>query len=274
MKISLITATLGRYEELITLFDSLKNQTYKNFDLYIVDQNSDSKLKDLSYVYNKYFPIIYIHNTTKGLSLNRNIALKLVDGDIIGFPDDDCYYSPDVLSNVIKSLKNTESNVKFCAFRTYDSISKEQEHKSDKTIIMKKDILQKCISYNVFVKRNNNILFDERLGVGCYYSSGEETDYLYSIIGKDGYGIFVNQSKIYHPKKNTSNIDLNRIYKYSLGFGALMKKDLIKRHNINALWQIIYYIIRALGGYILSLGKSKYYYGLTGKIRGFISFKP
>lgn len=274
MKISLITATLGRYDELITLFDSLKSQTYKNFELYLVDQNDNSKLERLTEEYKKYFSIKYIHNTTKGLSLNRNIALKLVDGDIIGFPDDDCYYSSDVLENVIKNLKGSTPEIKFCAIRTFDSISKEQEHKSNNDRIDKKDVLKTCISYNIFVKRNTNILFDERLGVGCYYSSGEETDYIYSLLSNKEYGIFINQSEIFHPKKNISTVDYNRTYKYSLGFGALMKKDFILRKNKKALYSFIYYIIRSIGGFILSLGNLKYYYGLKGKIRGFISFKP
>ena len=275
MKISLITATLGRYEELVTLFESLKKQTYKNFELYLVDQNNDSKLKDLSNDYQKYFSINYIHSTTKGLSLNRNIALKLADGDIIGFPDDDCYYSPDVLSNVIENLENTDDKIKFCAMRTFDSVTKKQNHKSDKIKIEKNDVLKKCISYNVFVKRNDKVLFDERLGVGSYYSSGEETDFLYSIIeNKNHYGIFINQSGIYHPSRASLNIDNERIYKYSLGFGALMKKDYIIRNNINSLFVFIYYILRSLGGYIKSLGNSKYYHSLKGKFNGFISFNP
>ena len=39
MRFSLITATLGRVEEVRCLCVSLSKQTFKDFELYIVDQN-------------------------------------------------------------------------------------------------------------------------------------------------------------------------------------------------------------------------------------------
>ena len=44
MKFSLILATLGRDIELVSFLNSLKNQTYRDFELIIIDQNQDKKI--------------------------------------------------------------------------------------------------------------------------------------------------------------------------------------------------------------------------------------
>lgn len=47
MRFSLITATLGRVEEVRCLCVSLSKQTFKDFELYIVDQNEHHELEDI-----------------------------------------------------------------------------------------------------------------------------------------------------------------------------------------------------------------------------------
>lgn len=101
-------------------------------------------------------------------------------GEIIGFPDDDCYYEVNVLQEVNEAFSSREE-VGFCAVTTRDTVTKRVCHISQKAYLYKKDVLKACISYNIFV-RKNTVMFDERLGVGTYFSSGEETDYLYSFI--------------------------------------------------------------------------------------------
>ena len=44
MKFSLIIATLGREKELYDLFESLDKQTYKNFEVIVIDQNKDDRV--------------------------------------------------------------------------------------------------------------------------------------------------------------------------------------------------------------------------------------
>lgn len=46
MKFSLIMATCGRRDDILDLLKSLEQQTYKNFELIVVDQN-DTPISDL-----------------------------------------------------------------------------------------------------------------------------------------------------------------------------------------------------------------------------------
>lgn len=271
MTFSLITATLGRVEEIRILCESLVMQTYKDFELYIIDQNSHNLVEDIVNQFKTAFIIHYIRNDKKGLSLNRNIALRMASGEIFGFPDDDCYYAQDTLEQVYKTFQKDRESL-FVATSTYDSITKNLQRTFSTKNIYKKDVLKTCISYNMFV-RKNTLLFDERLGVGTYFSSGEETDYLYSLIheSKTKYGTFCNSAKVFHPSTPSNSYD--KIYKYSLGFAALQKKDWLVRKDIHALAVYAHYLLRAFCGMLLIKHFKKNWCSFTGKIIGFIKFK-
>lgn len=85
MLISLIMPTLNRYDDIYLLMDSLENQTYKNFELIVVDQNDNSKVKEIVDKYIDKLDIKYIKSSKKGLSYNRNVGIDNAVGQIIGF---------------------------------------------------------------------------------------------------------------------------------------------------------------------------------------------
>lgn len=108
MKFSLIFCTINRLKECETFFYFLENQTYKNFEIIIVDQNSHNKIKNIISKFpfvsrnSKYFKVNF-----KGLSRARNFGLKHVTGEIICFPDDDCWYSDINLLEKICTILNS-----------------------------------------------------------------------------------------------------------------------------------------------------------------------
>ena len=105
MKVSLILPTLNRTDDLAVFLDSLLEQTYKDFELIVVDQNEGNEVFEIVKDYEEDFKIKYVKSDEKGLSLNRNRGLILMKGEIVGFPDDDCEYSPDTLEKVVESCK-------------------------------------------------------------------------------------------------------------------------------------------------------------------------
>ncbi len=250
--ISLVTATLGRTEPIILLLDSLTNQSYKNFELIIVDQNPHDKIREILTEYKGKINIQYIKSNRKGLSLNRNIGLLHANGEIIGFPDDDCYYSPEVLEKVVETFKK-HSDISFCATDWRDSIIVDNPARCfNEMPITKAHTYKMCISFNVFIRNNWPVKFDEKLGVGAFFGAGEETDYLYSLIeisGKNGW--FFKSDGIYHPVETSRNI--SKIHSYAIGQGAVWKKDLKKRNN-NA---VIFDMLKTISRYLLSALKPR-----------------
>ena len=100
--------TINVTDELELFLKSLKEQTYKDFELIAVDQNKEDKAYKILEKYENDFEIKYMKSDRKGLSLNRNRGLLVMDGSIAGFPDDDCEYQPDTLEKVVKFFKENE----------------------------------------------------------------------------------------------------------------------------------------------------------------------
>jgi glycosyltransferase involved in cell wall biosynthesis len=106
MKFSLVTGTCGRDSELERLFTSLAAQTYKNFELILVDQNEDDRVRRLVDIWRNRFDVLHLHSP-RGLSRARNLGLAHVSGSIVAFPDDDCWYAEDLLEKVVDRFNAT-----------------------------------------------------------------------------------------------------------------------------------------------------------------------
>lgn len=269
MLISLVTATLGRVQEMQDLLDSLAAQTYKNFELIIVDQNPHTLLQEMIEKYTDTINIKYIRSDVKGLSHNRNIGLKHCEGEVVGFPDDDCFYGKSVLESVVGIL-STHSYM-FVAVEMKDPRNDSVWLKRIDSPIFRRDIYKHCLSCNIFVRRNPLVGFDEKLGVGAVWGSGEESDYLWNILEKEDVGVFLKDSCIYHFYDKTFNIQ--RAYSYGLGFGALFKKEIVYRKHYSYLSLYLYHLLRTIGGLIVRKHRLFYYHTLRGRIKGFFSFR-
>ena len=100
MKISIIIATLHRYEDLKVLFESLLLQTKRPFEIIIIDQSDDDKTKRLCQTYEGELPLKYFYCSVKSASYCRNYGVEKSRGDVIAFLDDDTKLLPDYLECV------------------------------------------------------------------------------------------------------------------------------------------------------------------------------
>src|ERR1035437_10094479 len=99
MKFSLVLCTINRTREVAEFLASLNEEIYKDFELFIVDQNKDDRLQAIRAPYQLYINIKYF-KSAPGLSRARNTAIPLISGDILAFPDDDCIYPAILLKEV------------------------------------------------------------------------------------------------------------------------------------------------------------------------------
>jgi glycosyltransferase involved in cell wall biosynthesis len=111
VKISLVVATLGRTVQLDRLFESLARQDFTDFEVIVVDQNPDDRLE---YLFKRGFPfpLSRIHTpNARGLSRARNAGWKVAKGELVIFPDDDCWYPSWLLSRGTKLLADSQADV-------------------------------------------------------------------------------------------------------------------------------------------------------------------
>lgn len=276
MKFSLIMATIGRYTEVERFLMFLDQQTYRNFELIIVDQNSDDRLLLLIQRYKTKFSLIHLRSE-KGLSLARNVGLRHITGDFVCFPDDDCWYDRQALEKVYK-LFHLYPQYAGITGRAIDGEGQDAAGKYDKTsgLVNVMNVWRRAISFTIFFRRQvcEDIGgFDEEMGVGAktIYGSGEETDYVLRAIRKHQV-FYCADFTINHPNPliHYSPQVISRGYRYGCGFGRVVSKHGYDfRFKLRAL-------IRPFLGMILhistfQLPKSHYYWNtFRGRLRGML----
>ena len=109
--LSLVVATKGRATPLQTLFDSLEAQSFRDFEVIVVDQNSDARV-GAPEAEGWPFPVTHLRNPGEsGASRARNAGFAEARGSVILFPDDDCWYPPDFLENALRRMELHEADV-------------------------------------------------------------------------------------------------------------------------------------------------------------------
>lgn len=227
MKLSLIQTSQNRQDELKRFVESLNGQVgidFNQIQFIFVDQEDNRHVFD---DLDKRIEFVYIKYHHCSLSHARNIGLEHVTGDYIGFPDDDCWYEPNTLSKVFKSL----------AIMGIDGIVAKgmDEHGRLTNIFPSKEKMltkyDRCgaISYTIFVRFDKSVSFDEMLGVGSPYGlgAGEETDYILKLMDEKKFTFEYDPNIIVHHPFFALVINkktLDKIKNYSRGNGYLLRK--------------------------------------------------
>lgn len=112
-KVSVIVATYRRDESLKKALESIAAQTYRNFEIILVDDNDDaewnakvSAVVEAFKVQNPTIPFIYIENHPNlGSARTRNVGIEKSEGEYICFLDDDDLYLPERIQNQVSAMK-------------------------------------------------------------------------------------------------------------------------------------------------------------------------
>ncbi|MFD2616166.1 glycosyltransferase family 2 protein [Terrilactibacillus laevilacticus] len=278
MKFSLILTTINRTDEIEKFIESLLIQEYSNYELIIVDQNDDDRLLNIVNYFKNKIELKYV-KSLKGLSIGRNIGIKYASGEIIAFPDDDCWYDNNLLEKVYRFFYNNPKYDGLTGLPVDEfgraSIGRFDQSSGD---VNQRNVWARGISYTIFVKINviNKVgTFDEKLGVGAntLWGSGEETDFLLNALklGKKIY--YEHKITVHHPnptKTYNANV-IKKAFNYGAGMGRVLKK-----HNYS-IHYVLYILLKPFIGTLLSLlmgkiGKSKYHFSVfKGRLIGWMS---
>lgn len=106
--VSVIIPTLNRYEFLADVFKDLEKQTYKNFEVIVVDQTDDFK-EDFYKGWN--LDIKFWYQEEKALWKARNEAIKSAKGEYILMSEDDIRIPENLIENHLKTLDFFKADV-------------------------------------------------------------------------------------------------------------------------------------------------------------------
>jgi glycosyltransferase involved in cell wall biosynthesis len=177
--LSLIVCTYQRTRELETLFQSLAAQTFRDFEVIVIDQNPDARVKPyLKVAQSQGLDIVHVRIARPNLSGARNIGIRAARGDWVGFPDDDCWYEPDMLMQLSACFS--------CSDALSGAVAKWVEYGASAALPLELSWRRTrqfrdhaLASFMLFfnAKMFDRVgLFDERMGVGLWFGAGEETD--------------------------------------------------------------------------------------------------
>lgn len=283
MDFSLIMATYGqgKIPHIGEYIESLSNQ--EDFDgeleLIIVDQNEDDSISEYIATQNVNYDIRVLKSNKRGLSVSRNIGIKLAKYRNLSFPDDDCLYPASTLSKVTSFFKDRPT-VDIVCVDTRDTQTGEKLPYTSKmkgeVKVTQNDIFKAVTSISIFVKNSKDVVFDERLGLGAKFSSCEEFDYILQQISLGMSCFFTDKIHVLHPNHVTTKPQelIKKIQLHAPGHGAFFRKHFWKLPR-SAFY---YMIISPIGGmalYALQFNfvkTSLYYNFLKSRLKGFLNY--
>lgn len=110
MTVSVIIPTFNRASCICSAIDSVLCQTYKDYEIIIVDDGSTDNTKET--IIKRYGNTIrYIYQDNEGVSSARNRGIYNAKGDWIAFLDSDDTWKPDKLDRQIKVLSDTGASI-------------------------------------------------------------------------------------------------------------------------------------------------------------------
>jgi glycosyltransferase involved in cell wall biosynthesis len=227
--VSLLLCTIGRTESILRLLLSLTKQTETDFEVVVVDQNPPGVVEPVLASFATSLNIVHCH-APPGLSRARNVGLAQCRGEVLAFPDDDCWYPSDLVARIM-ALFEAWPDIDVHSGRTLDA-----EGRPSLGLFLAQDA--PITKQNVWLAGNSNSLFvrtaaarrvagfDESLGVGAQtkFKSGEETDFVLRLLAQGSKGRFHHGLFVHHDQVlDAAAAALRRAQAYAPGFGRVLR---------------------------------------------------
>ena len=191
--VSIIIPIYNVQEYLPRCIESVLNQTYKNFELILVDDGSPDRSGDIcDYYAKKDSRIKVIHKQNGGVSSARNYGIKIAQGEFINFIDSDDWIPNDSIENLVNLQKENNADLVCCTYERYllnskivpvkfcDKFFSVENVDYEEINVLLSDLFRGACTklYKSSIIKVNNILFDEKVKIG------EDSIFVYSYLSK------------------------------------------------------------------------------------------
>ena len=282
MQFSLICGTAGRVSELERMLGSLVAQTFREFELLLIDQNSDDRvLRIIDSLPGK----IQLRRIAAqpGLCRALNLGLEQAAGEVIGFPDDDCWYEPDFLLQ-LASLFRAHPGWDGITVPAIDELGRPSIARWDTSPgrLTKTNLGLRGCSTTLFYRRHvceRVGFFDESIGAGIsLLSPGSDMDYLHRVVRAGFHVEYQPQLFVRHPQALPHGVvgaeGKRKRYQYGFGEGSIARKYSVP------LWYaagiIVFPLARAIRQAVSGKGQlaTKEWLTFRGRLAGWLRTRP
>ncbi|MDO4978940.1 MAG: glycosyltransferase [Candidatus Saccharibacteria bacterium] len=193
MKLSILVPIYNVAEYLPLCLDSILNQSYKNFEVILINDGSSDDSKKICEEYakkDKRFQLINQKNSGYGASLNR--AIKKAKGDYVAIVESDDFIHRDMMKILIRMLEKTNADLVKCSFtnfygrswktheeKLFDGLPKEFIPKDNHKIFYVNPSIWSCVYRKSFLQKNN-IKFLETPGASFQDTSFQFKTFAYA----------------------------------------------------------------------------------------------
>lgn len=117
--VSVIIPTWNHGEELMACLASLEAQTYRPFEVIVVDDASTDDTAERIEQFRSSFPFRFIQlDMNKGAAVARNLGAKRCEGELLLFVDADAEIRPHMIARMVEELeKHPEIDFVYSSFR-------------------------------------------------------------------------------------------------------------------------------------------------------------
>jgi len=168
--ISVIVPTRLRHRLLIRALNSLHNQSFKDFEIIVIDDNPPEarleKFPELANLLSEKNTRVVTDENPKNAARARNLGLKNASGEWISYLDDDDAYREQKLEKQIEMAKNTNLPIGFCGLAYHLGLRIRYKH-IDRTEFKNDELLLDIQTIaTLFHKNCGEVFFNEDLNAG------------------------------------------------------------------------------------------------------------
>lgn len=237
-RVSLVLATVGRTTELARGLQALAAQSCRDFEVLVIDQNDDDRLVPVvAEAVRAGLVIRHERFARRSLSGARNHGIALACAGIVGFPDDDCWYESDTIRALVEQWDRVQPAPALMVGCWVEQAERGGDIGAPAQSLRPQEVLsfrgRRASSITLFcetVRLRALGGFDERLGVGQWFGSAEETDLVMRLAGRGEAMFYAPQIRVHHhlppvvERPRLDPADLERLRVRERGTGALYAK--------------------------------------------------
>jgi teichuronic acid biosynthesis glycosyltransferase TuaG len=162
-RVSIITPIYNSEEFIVDTIESVISQSYKNWELIIIDDcSTDNSLQLIQ----KYIDLderisLFINKENSGAAVSRNLGLKKSSGNFICFIDSDDLWNPLKLETQLNFMLNNNFAISFTSYNLID----ENGNSLNKVINSIKEINYEGYLKNTIIGMSTSMIDTEKTGV-------------------------------------------------------------------------------------------------------------